>query len=180
MAINKQKKQELIQLYVELLEHSQAVVFVSSRGLTVAEVTDLRSRIRETGTRYSVVKNTLFKLALTRAGMPVPDFLTGPIAIAFCGDDIAPAVKVIVDFGASMTDVEFEVVGGIVEKDIVDSGGAKALASLPTKDMLYVQILTGMNAPATQLTNMVANGIRQILNVLQARIDQFEESEAAA
>ena len=73
MAITKEKKQVILEGYVSSLENSEAVVFVYSRGLTVAEVTDLRNKIREVGGKYSVVKNTLFRLALSQVDWPVPD-----------------------------------------------------------------------------------------------------------
>ena len=193
MAITKEKKQVILEGYVGSLESSEAVVFVYSRGLTVAEVTDLRNKIREAGGKYSVVKNTLFRLALSQAGRPVPDVIQGPIAAAFCPDNIAPTVKAITDFGKSLDDeCEFEVVGGLVGQDALDGKGAEALASFPTKDTLFAQILAGMNAPGTQLVGVMASGIRQTLNVLQAggvqqvynvlqaRIAQLKEGEAAA
>ena len=193
MAITKEKKQVILEGYVSSLENSEAVVFVYSRGLTVAEVTDLRNKIRETGGKYSVVKNTLFRLALSQTDRPVPDLIQGPIAATYCPDDIAPTVKAITDFAKGLDDArEFEIVGGLVGQDVLDPKGAKALASFPTKDTLYAQILAGMNAPGTQLVGVVAGGIRQTLNVLQAsgiqqvynvlqaRIAQLKEGGAAA
>lgn len=180
MAITRDKKEELVSEYIDLLEQSSAVVFVRSRGLSVAQVTALRSKMRETGSKYHVVKNTLFRRALTDAKMSVPDILNGPVAVAFCPEDIALAVKAIDDFGGGLGALEFEIVGGIVGADVLDATRAKALAFLPSKDVLFAQILAGMNAPATQLAGVVVSGIRQILNVLQARMDQLEESGSAA
>jgi large subunit ribosomal protein L10 len=192
LAITKEKKNQLLQMYVSLLGDSQAIVFVGSRGLSVAEVTQLRTKIRETGAKYHVVKNTLFRLALSQAGMPAPEFLSGPIAIAFCVEDIAPVVKAIEDFGKDLEEREFEIVGGIIGNDVLDPVGAKALADLPSRDTLFIQIMTGIKAPGTQLTGLLANSIRQVLNLLhastgrqilsllQARIAQLEEGDAAA
>ena len=190
MAITREKKNQLLQMYVSLLGDSQAVVFVSSRGLTVAEVTQLRTKIRETGAKYHVVKNTLFRRALDQAGMPVPEFLTGPMAIAFCVEDIAPVIKAIEDFAKDMDEREFEITGGIVGNDMLDADGAKALADLPSKDMLFTKILGSLNAPGTQLTGLLSSSIRQMLNLLQAgtsrqilgllqaRIAQLEQGDA--
>jgi large subunit ribosomal protein L10 len=180
LAFTREKKQELVQEYVDLLRESPAVVFVASRGLTVAEVTQLRTKMRETGSRYHRVKNTLFSQALQQAGMPVPKVLTGPVSVAFCPEDIAPAVKAIVDFDASLGEREFEITGGIVENQVLNAERAKALATMPSKDTLFAQILAGIQAPAGQVTGLVANSIRQILNVLQARVDQLQEADAAA
>ena len=180
MAITKEKKQELLQGYIDSLKASQAVVLVQTRGLSVAEVTDLRNKIRETGGKYSVVKNTLFRLALDQAGIPVPEAIDGPIAVTYCPEDLAATVRVVADFAKEIEDREFEIVGGILENAVLDGKRAKALASLPTKDALFAQILATMNAPATQMAGVVASGIRQVLNVLQARVDQLQEGEAAA
>jgi large subunit ribosomal protein L10 len=168
LAITREKKDQLLQTYVSLLGDSQAVVFVSSRGLTVVEVTQLRTKIRETGAKYHVVKNTLFRRALDQMGMPVPGFLAGPVAIAFCVEDIAPVIKAIEDFGKDLEEREFEISGGIVGSDLLDADGAKALADLPSKDMLFTQILGSLNAPGSQLTGLLSNSVRQILNLLQA------------
>lgn len=192
MAITREKKNQLLQMYVSLLGDSQAVVFVSSRGLTVAEVTQLRTKIRETGAKYHVVKNTLFRRALDQAGMPVPEFLTGPMAIAFCVQDIAPVLKAIQDFAKALDEREFQVTGGIVGNDVLDADGANALADLPSKDMLFAKILGSLNAPGTQLTGLLSSSIRQMLNLLQAgtsrqilgllqaRIAQLEKGDATA
>ena len=180
MAITREKKRELVQTYVDWLEQSQAIVFVYSRGLKVGEITQLRSRIRKVGSEYHVIKNTLFKRALAQADIPVPDVLTGPVSVAFCAEDIAPTVGAIQDFAVSLGEREFEITGGIVENDLLDAEGAKALASLPSRDTLFVQILTCVNAPATQLAGILANGVRQILSVLQARVDQLKEGDVAA
>jgi large subunit ribosomal protein L10 len=192
LAITREKKDQLLQTYVSLLGDSQAIVFVSSLGLSVAEVTQLRVKIRETGAKYHVVKNTLFGLALDQAGMPVPKFLTGPTAIAFCVEDIAPVIQAIEDFAEDLGERQFEIKGGIVGDELLDASGAKALADLPSKETLFIQILVGINAPGTQLTGLVANSIRQMVNLLQAgtgrqilgllqaRIAQLEQGDAAA
>ena len=180
MAITKEKKQMLVERYADLLGNSEAVVFVKSRGLTVAEVTQLRGKIREVGGSYSMVKNTLFRLVLAQADWPVPDEISGPISVSFCPEDIAPVVKAIKDFARQVDDREFEIVGGIVGSDVLDARGTDALAFLPTRDVLFSQLLAGINAPATQLAGVMASGIRQVLYVLQARVDQLQEGEAAA
>jgi large subunit ribosomal protein L10 len=180
LAITREKKNELIQMYVTMLGNSQAIVFVHARGLSMAEITQLRTKIRETGASYHVVKNTLFRRALTQAGMPVPGFLTGPVSIAFCVEDIAPVVKAIEDFAVNLGEREFEITGSIVDNEVLNSERAKSLSSLPSKDTLFAQILAGIHAPGTQLSGIVANSIRQILNLLQAHIEQLEKGGAAA
>jgi large subunit ribosomal protein L10 len=180
LALTRQKKQELIQSYVNLLAQSNAVVLARSRGLSVAQVTEFRSRARELGSRYQVVKNTLFRQALAQNGIDMPKGLEGSISVTFCFGDIAPVVGAIQKLGDAITEGEFEIVGGVIEKQVLDAAGAKRLATLPTKDVLFAQILAGINAPAAQLSGIVASGIRQVLTVLQARADQLQKSSPAA
>lgn len=180
MAITKEKKEEILEEYLGSLEGSYAVVLVHARGLNVAEVSDLRNKIREAGGKYSVIKNTLFRLALAQRDMPVPEMLTGPLAATFCPEEIATTVKVIQDFGRAHEDKEFRIVGGILESQVLNGSQAESLASLPTKSTLFAQILGGLNAPSVQMLGVMTSGIRQVLNVLQARIDQLQQSEAAA
>ena len=180
MAITKEKKQKLVQTYVELLENSQALVFVYTRGLTVSEVTRLRTRVREAGSRITVVKNTLFRIALSSRDVPTPEFLSGPLLVAFCMDDIAPVVKAIADYGRELGEREFAITGGIVDNQVLDADAAKSLATMPSRDQLFATILAGINAPASQAAGVVASGIRQILNVLQARVDQLQETSESA
>jgi large subunit ribosomal protein L10 len=192
LAISKEKKTQLLETYVSLLGESQAIVMVSALGLTVAEVTRLRVKIRESGARFHVVKNTLFRRALTQAGMPAPDFVQGPLSVAFCVEDIAPVVKAINEFAGDLGERPFEIKGGIVETDVLDSEGAKALADMPSKDVFFAQILSGINAPGSQLVGVLSSALRetvsvvqaaagrQLVNVLQARVAQLKEGSAAA
>jgi large subunit ribosomal protein L10 len=181
LAITRERKENLVEEYVGLLKDSHAVVFVQSQGLSVPEVEQLRHRIRESGGSYSVIKNTLFRLALEETNMKVPATIAGPLAATFCPEDLAPVVKVIDDFGKEVGDDRgFQIVGGILEGEVLDAERAQSLASLPSKDVLFAQILSGINAPGSQLVGAIANGVRQILNVLQARVDQLEETGAAA
>jgi large subunit ribosomal protein L10 len=126
-----------------------------------------------------VIKNTLFRRALMEAGMPVPDTLAGPVAVAFCPEDIAPTVKAINNFGNSLAQEDFGIIGGIIGNDVLDATGAKALADLPSRDMLFAQVLAGIGAPANQLAGTIASGIRQVLYAIQSRVDQLQEQEAA-
>ena len=181
LAISREKKEELVEQYVGLLRDSHAVVFVQSRGLSVPEVERLRNRIRETGGNYAVIKNTLFRLALKQSEMQVPDMIDGPLAVTFCPEDVAPVVQVIDRFAGEMGDErEFSIVGALFEGQVLSPQRAQSLATLPSKDTLFAQLLAGINAPGSQVVGAIASGVRQVLNVLQARVDQLEGTEAAA
>jgi large subunit ribosomal protein L10 len=192
LAISKEKKAQLLETYVSLLGDSQAIVVVSYLGLSVAEVTRLRVKMRESGARFHVVKNTLFRRALTQAGIPAPDFVRGPVSVAFCVEDIAPVVKAINEFAEDLRERPFEIRGGIVETDILDAEGAKALADMPSKEVFFARILSGIQQPGNQLVGVLSNTLRQtvtvlqagagrqLVNVLQARVEQLKEGSAAA
>jgi large subunit ribosomal protein L10 len=155
-------------------------------------VTRLRTKIRDSGARFHVVKNTLFRRALTQAGMPAPSFVQGPLSVAFCVEDIAPVVKAINEFADGLGERPFEIIGGIVDTDVLDSEGAKALADMPSKEVFFAQILFGIKAPGSQLVGVLSSALRgtvtvlqaaagrQLVNVLQARVDQLKEGSAAA
>jgi len=181
LAITRERKGELVEEYVGLLRDSHAVVFVQARGLSVPEVEQLRNRIRETGGNYTVIKNTLFRLALKQSEMKVPAVLEGPLAVTFCPEDVAPVVQVIGGFANEMgDDRDFGIVGAIFEGEVLSAQKAQSLATLPSKEALFAQLLAGIKAPGSQVVGAIANGVRQVLNVLQARIDQLEGTEAAA
>jgi len=175
-----------------MLGDSQAIVMVSAVGLTVAEVTQLRVKMRESGARFHVVKNTLFRRALTEAGMPSPDFIQGPLSVAFCVEDIAPVVKAINEFADELGERPFGIRGGIVGTDVLDSEGAKTLADMPSREVFFAQILSGIKAPGNQLVGVLSNTLRQtvtvlqaaagrqLVNVLQAHVNQLKEGSAAA
>ncbi|MBN1936280.1 MAG: 50S ribosomal protein L10 [Anaerolineae bacterium] len=180
MAIKREKKQELVQLYADWLENSQAVVFLSTRYLGVNDTTRLRTLAREKGARVVVIKNTLFLRALKEMGRPLPGFLNGPVSAVFCGEDIAAAAKIIEGFAKSVSEpAQFQVIGGLVGRDVLDAESARNLSNLPSREALFAQVLATIQAPASQLIGVVASGIRQVVNVLQARVDQLKESEAA-
>ncbi len=192
MAISKEKKQELVQKYVDLLENSQAAMFLYLRHVGVNDVTQLRVKVREAGARYSVVKNTLFELALKQLDKPVPEFLNGPVSVVFCGEDIAAGAKAVEEFAGSVSDPgEFKVIGGLIEQDVLDAESALALTKLPSREMILSQLLATINAPASQLVSALTDGVRrvvnvlqagsgrQLVNVLQARVSQLKEQDAA-
>ena len=175
MAITREKKQEWIKQYADLMENSAAMVFTRANGVTVNQITQLRGKVRDTGATYLVIKNTLFARALEQTGKSVPDFLQGVLAVTFCGEDIAPSVKALEEFQDSLGEQLFAFVGGIVGEDVLDAKDAQKLASLPSRDMLFAQLLAGIHAPATQLAGTIQSGIRQVVSVLQARVDQLTE-----
>ena len=178
MAITKERKDQLVEQYKELMDQSQGVLFVDYRGLRVHEMEKLRRSIREQGSSVYVVKNRLMKIVLEDADLPAPpDWLDGPTAAAFCLTEVPPVAKAIKEFAK---DSILEIKGGILQKEMLSVDQVKALADLPSREVLLAQVLGTINAPATQMAGVVASGIRQVLNVLQAYVDKLEEGGAPA
>lgn len=128
------------------------VVVTRNLGLSVAQSTELRSKMREAGATYKVAKNRLAKRAIEDTDyVGIGDFLTGPTALATSVDPVA-AAKVVIDF-AKTTD-KLEVVGGSMGSQVLDADGVKALASMPSLDELRAKLVGLVNAPATKIAQL--------------------------
>jgi len=179
LAISRAKKEELVQLYVDQLRSSEAIIVTDYRGLTVPDVQQLRGKIREAEGSFVVVKNTLFKRALEEAGLPaLDDLLVGPVGVGFCQQNIPGVAKAVMDF--SKEHDLFGVKGGMMNEKFVDEAAIKSLASLPSLEVLRAQILGLLNAPASQLVGVVTGGVRQMVNVLNAYAEKGDEASAEA
>ncbi len=176
MAISRAKKEELVKEYAEQMNGSNAIIITDYRGLTVPEIQELRAEIRKAEGSFVVVKNTLARRALTDAGRPaIDDLLTGPVGIGFCGENAPGVAKAITSYAKS-NDI-FSVKGGLFGDQIIDEAAVKNLASLPSLDVLRSQLLGLINAPATQLTGVIAGSVRQLVNVVNAYAEKDEELE---
>jgi len=146
------------------------VVVTRNLGLTVAQSTDLRGRMREAGATYKVAKNTLTLIAAEGTQyQSISELLTGPTALATSRDPVA-AAKVAVDF-AKTTD-RFEIVGGAMGSTVLDVAGVKALAALPSLDELRGRLIGLVQAPATkiaQLVNAPAGKLARVFNAYAER-----------
>lgn len=128
------------------------VVITRNLGLTVAQSTQLRTKIREAGASYKVAKNRLAKLALQDTDYAgIGDLLTGPTAIAASVDPVA-AAKVVVEF--AKTNDKLEIVGGSMGAQVLTPEGVKALASMPSLDELRAKLIGLVQAPATKIAQL--------------------------
>jgi large subunit ribosomal protein L10 len=128
------------------------VVITRNLGMSVAQSTELRTKIREAGATYKVAKNRLAKLAIADTDyVGIGDFLTGPTAIATSVDPVA-AAKAVVDF-AKTTD-KIEIVGGAMGSQVLSADGIKALASMPSLDELRAKLIGLVQAPATKIAQL--------------------------
>jgi large subunit ribosomal protein L10 len=152
------------------------VVVTQNKGMTVAEVSDLRRRMRASGSTYKVAKNRLAALALdgTRFNGIMP-LLKGPTALAWSMDPVAVA-KTAVDY--AKTNEKFVVLGGALGNQTLDADGIKALAELPSLDTLRGKLLGLIQAPATKIAGVLAAPAGQLARVFGAYAKK-DEAEAA-
>jgi len=175
LASSKQKKVELVAEYVEQLEQSKGLILADYRGLSVNDVSEIRKAMRPIDSRFQVVKNRLLALALKEVDLSLPDeWLTGPTAVSFCYDEVPPVAKVLTDAAKDFETLQIK--GGMLGASVLAADQVRAIADLPSREVLLAQVLGAINAPATQVAGVVASGVRQVLNVLQAYVDKLQES----
>ena len=172
-----QAKKDVVSEIVDNINNSQSLVLVEYRGLTVAELTDLRKQYRENGVNYKVYKNTLMSLAFKEAGLEeFGEHLTGPNAIAFGMDDPASVAKITQDFAKDHDKLVIK--AGVVDGEIIGVDKIKSLASLPSKEVLIAQVLGGLNAPIQGFANVCTGTISSLVYALNA-VKEKKEQEAA-
>lgn len=168
--MDRAQKQEAVAQLQQTFNESSVVVVTRNLGLTVAQSTELRNRMRDAGARYKVAKNRLALIALegTRY-QPIGELLTGPTALATSADPVA-AAKAAVDF--AKTNDRLEIVGGAMGETVLDVNGVKALAELPSLDELRAKIVGLVQAPATKIAQLVNAPAAKLARVFQAYADR--------
>jgi large subunit ribosomal protein L10 len=164
--MDRAEKKQLVASLNRVFSETGVVVITRNHGLTVAQVTDLRNKMRAAGATYKVAKNKLARIALE--GTPyagISDMLTGPTALATSADPVA-AAKAANDFAKGND--KLEIVGGAMGSTILDANGVKQLASLPSLDELRGKIVGLLNAPATKLVRVLQTPAGNIARVLSA------------
>lgn len=151
----------------EKIEKSQSVMFLDYRGLNVAEVTELRNKMRAAGVEYKVIKNTMIRRAAEKAGIEgLDNVLEGPTAVAFgYADPVAPA-KILVDFIEDTKKTNLK--GGVLAGKAMSEAEIKNLASLPSKEELIAKMLGSLNAPITGLVMALSGVPRNLVYALNA------------
>ena len=146
-----QKAESVAQLNATFQEVG-VVVITRNLGMTVAQSTALRGKVREAGATYKVAKNRLAKLAIKDTDYAgIDSYLSGPTALATSVDPVA-AAKAVVDF--AKTNPKLEIVGGSMGGTLLDEAGVKALASMPSLDQLRATLVGLVNAPATKIAQL--------------------------
>lgn len=164
--MNKTEKEQLVSSLRQALASASILVVTKQSGLTVAEVSDLRGKMREAGASYKVMKNTLIKLAIKGTQFEgVSDLFAGPTALAFSEDPVA-AARIAVNFAKANDKIE--VIGGSFGDKPLDINGVKALASLPSLDELRAKIVGVLVAPATKVAQITVAPAAQLARVFAA------------
>lgn len=174
-----QRKIESVSDLKDKLTRTQLTLVTDYRGLTVAEITDLRKRLREIGGELIVAKNTLTLRAAKDTGYEaIEELLAGPTALAFAFGDVSKTAKAINDFNKGPK--KLVVRGGLLGNTLMGPNVLDQVASLPTRDQVLAQIVGGVSAPVSGVVGVLNAAITNVLYVLQARIDQQQPAEEAA
>tara|TARA_Y100001951_G_C11138595_1_gene182307 strand:- start:51 stop:566 length:516 start_codon:yes stop_codon:yes gene_type:complete len=168
--MDRSQKTDAVAQLNNVFNEAGVVVVTRNLGLTVAESTDLRAKMREAGATYQVAKNRLAKIALKDTDYAgIEEYLTGPTALAYSADPVA-AAKAVVEF--AKTNDRIEVVGGSMGSQVLDEAGVRSLASMPSLDELRGKLVGLVNAPATkiaQVVNAPANKLARVFGAYAAK-----------
>ena len=167
------EKQAIVAELTEKLQNAAAGVLVDYKGITVAEDTALRAEMRKNGVEYAVVKNTLTRFAVKNAGLEeLSSVLEGTTSLAVSATDPAAPAKVVCDFAKKMNGAKFTVKAGFVDGKVIGVDEIKALAELPSKEVLLSMLLSAMQGPVRGLAVSLDATISGLARALQAVADQ--------
>jgi large subunit ribosomal protein L10 len=164
----KEQKAEQVELLTEKLKSAKVAVLTDYRGLTVAQMQDLRGKLRGGDVEYRVVKNTLVRRAAEAAGVKALESeLEGPVAIAFGYEDLSAPSKLLNEW-VRATRLKLDIKGGLVEGRVFSPDQVKQLADLPSREALIAQLMGTMQSPVGQLVGIMQTPVQQLIGVLDA------------
>lgn len=169
------EKEGFVQELQDLFESSDDFIFTNYRGLSVSQITELRTKLREENATYRVVKNRYAKIALKNLEKPeIDDILVGPTAVALPAEESGAVAKVLVEFSK---DKPVEIKGGIIDGQIFDAKQMEAFSKLPTRDELMAKLMGTMNAPLQHFMYALNGVPTKLVRTLQAVADKKKEEE---
>lgn len=174
MAISRDRKEELVGIYGELLSQATGFVLAEYKGISVKQVNAIRDKLREVDGAYVIVKNTLFKIALKEAGWPIPeDMLTKPTGVIFGAANFPAVAKttlgMLKDYEGLLT-----IKGGVMAGQILTDKQVDAVSNLPSLDELRAQLIGLISQPATGLAGVINSAVAAVPQVLQAYVSKNE------
>jgi large subunit ribosomal protein L10 len=179
--MRRDQKEQVVEELTARLKAAETLLVADYRGLTMPQIDELRTRLLESGARFTVVKNTLTRRAAEAAGADaLLALLDGPSAIAFldADGDMVAAAKALAD-SARETRV-LEIRGGIMQGRAVTAAEVETLAKLPPADVLQGQVLGAIIAPLTALAGLLNAPLQNLVGLIDARIEQLGGEEEAA
>ncbi len=172
--MNRTEKGEVVSDFSDKLKGFQAVVLTNYRGLTVEQMNHLRRRLREEKISYQVVKNTLMRLASKGTDLEKLDkYFEGPTAVAIAYDDPVSLAKILSEF--VKTQPKLEIKAGLVQGRALPPEQLKALATMPSREVILGKLLGTVQGPAAQMGGVLYNALQQVLGILKARVDQLSQ-----
>lgn len=173
-------KVELVSELRALVGQTKAAILTDYRGLSVAEMTELRKKLRDVDAEYRVVKNTLFKLA---AGDTMPiaemgEFLTGPTAIGFAKADPVAVAKILLDYARDHK--AMSVKAGVMDGRILSAAQVESLSKVPPREVLLSQMIGSLQSPISGFVGTLSGIISNFVFTLQAIADKQGAGEPAA
>lgn len=163
----------------EAVASSTGLILTNYRGMTVAEMSELRKRLEETGCRFTVTKNTLLARALPDAPQELKALLTGPTAVAVCGDDPAASAKALLAYLRELRKPEVLVKGAYVAGRVMSPEGVTALSQLPPRPVVLGQALGAVQSPLSGFVGTLNAVLSEFVRTLQALADQRQQQPAA-
>ena len=178
MAISKARKDELVAQYSKLIEGSDGIFIAEYTGMNVKTMEALREEVDKAEGAFHITKNTLLKIALEQADQPIlEEMLQGQIATGFALNEAPTLAKAMVKFAESADALVLK--GGIFSGRVLSVDEVEALAKMPSLDQLRGQLIGIINAPAQNIVSVVTNGVRQVINVIDAYAKSEEAADAA-
>jgi len=177
--VKKEQKEQIVDELTDRLKAADTVLVADYRGLTMPQIDTLRSRLIDSGARFTVVKNTLTRRAAEAAGADaLLTLLEGPTAIAFleADGDMLAAAKALADMARESRVLAIR--GGVMQGRVVSAEEVETLASLPPIEILRGQVLGAIVAPLTSLLGLVTAPLQNLYGLLDARIEQLGAGEA--
>jgi large subunit ribosomal protein L10 len=172
--VKRSDKKEFVQKLKEEIDTSSSVIVAHYSGLTVVESEQLRAEMRTNGAKFKVTKNRLTKLALEQTRFKaIADLFTGPTAIAYSDDPVAPA-KVAVSFEKKLE--KFKIIGGGYDGEKIDLEKINFLATLPSMDELRGKIVGLISAPAQKIASIMKEPAGQMARLVSAQSKSLEKS----
>jgi large subunit ribosomal protein L10 len=174
-------KERVVARLAQRLRETDTLMVADYRGLSMPEIDELRTRLLEAGARFTVIKNTLTKLAAEEAGATdVLELIEGPTAIAFLEADGDPAAVAKVLHETARAHDVLVIRGGLLDGTLVGDEEIRRLATLPPTDVLRAQLAGAVAAPLTTVVGLFAAPLRDLVGILDARIRQLEEQGETA